>query len=98
MNATVREDDTARKEHYLEEIPKVVEHAALGLKEAMKKDNRLIGETQCLDRFGNIGHTLPDYGRRGDLKTKWSTPHHAAKDPATTKWRKAPLPDTKRYV
>ena len=47
-NATVREDDTARKEHYIEEIPKVVEHAVLGLREAMKKDNRLIGETEYL--------------------------------------------------
>ena len=43
-NATVREDDTARKEHYIEEIPKVVEHAVLGLREAMKKDNRFIGK------------------------------------------------------
>ena len=39
-------------------------------------------------------NTLPDYGRRGDLKTKWSTPHHAAKDPTTTKWRKASLPSS----
>ena len=48
-NATVREDDTARKEHYVEEIPKVVEHAVLGLQEAMRYDNRFIGETECLD-------------------------------------------------
>ena len=96
-NATVREDDTARKEHYIDEIAKVTEHAVMGLREAMKKDNRFIGEIQCLDTLpGNAlpHNTLPDYGRRGDLKTKWSTPHHNAKDPLTTKWRKASLPSS----
>ena len=73
----VFEDDTARKEKYIEEMPSVVENAVLGLQEAMQYDNRIIGEIDLLDKLpGNAlpHNTLPDYGRRGDLKTKWSYP------------------------
>ena len=72
---SVSEDDTAKKLHYIEEIPKVIEHSILGLREAMRHDNRIVGEIDLLDRLpGNAlpHNTLPDYGRRGDLKTKWS--------------------------
>ena len=96
-NATVREADTARKEHYIDEIAKVVEHAALGLQEAMKSDNKIIGETDYKAKLpGNAlpHNTLPDYGRRGDLKTKWSSPHHNAKDPTTTKWKRGTIPSS----
>lgn len=93
---SVQEDDTARKERYIEELPMVVEHAVLGLREAMQYDNRIIGEIELLEKLpGNAlpHNTLPDYGRRGDLKTKWSTPskRHNAK-PGT--WQKAPLPSS----
>ena len=74
---SVLEDDTERKERYIEELPKVIEHAVLGLREAMQYDNRIIGEIDLLDKLpGNAlpHNTLPDYGRRGDLKTKWSRP------------------------
>ena len=71
------DDDRARKEKYLEEMPGVIEHAVLGLREAMRSDNRMIGEIDLIDKLpGNaLPHfTKPDYGRRGDLKTKWSRP------------------------
>ena len=74
---TVLEDDRARKEKYIEELPAVIEHAVMGLREAMFKDNRILGEIDLIDTLpGNaLPHfTKPDYGRRGDLKTKWSQP------------------------
>ena len=67
--------DFCKRDKYCEELPLVIENAIMGLKEAMAKDNRIIGEIELLDTLpGNaVPHcTLPDYGRRGDLKTKWS--------------------------
>ena len=81
-NATVQENDSARQEKYLEELPAVIENAVLGLKEAMHTDNRIIGEIDLIDTLpGNaVPHfTKPDYGRRGDLKTKWSRMSSSAK-------------------
>ncbi len=74
-NASVLDNDRARQDKYLDELPMVIEHAVLGLKEAMRLDNRIIGEIDLIDTLpGNaVPHfTKPDYGRRGDLKTKWS--------------------------
>tara|TARA_X000001382_G_scaffold109039_2_gene85133 strand:+ start:2641 stop:3600 length:960 start_codon:yes stop_codon:yes gene_type:complete len=67
--------DHCKRDKYCEELPLVIENSIMGLKEAMAKDNRIIGEIELLDTLpGNaVPHcTLPDYGRRGDLKTKWS--------------------------
>lgn len=91
----LRDKDKARQEKYLDEIPKVVEHAILGLKEAMAGDNRILGETEYLERLAKCElphNTLPDYGRRGDLKTKWSSPQTNSKGERT--WRKGSLPSS----
>jgi hypothetical protein len=67
--------DSAKKDKYLEELPQVIRHAVLGLKEAMAQDNRILGEVEYCDLLPGLAvphKTLPDYGRRGDLKTKWS--------------------------
>lgn len=67
--------DSAKKDKYLEELPLVIKHAVLGLQEAMARDNRIIGEVEFCELLPGLAvphKTLPDYGRRGDLKTKWS--------------------------
>ena len=97
--SAVLEDDMMRKEKYIDEIPKVVEHAVLGLREAMRHDNQIIGETQYIDMLaGNAlpHNTLPDYGRRGDLKTKWSRPSRKpnANIKNQTTWTKGSLPSS----
>ena len=92
---SVEEDDRERLEKYLEEIPDVVENAVIGLKEAMARDNRYIGEIELLEALpGNVlpHNTLPDYGRRGDLKTKWSRPTTNKKGERT--WAKGSLPSS----
>ena len=92
---SVEADDKERLDKYIEEIPDVVENAVIGLKEAMARDNRIIGEERLLDPLsGNeLPHlTLPDYGRRGDLKTKWSSPQTNKKGERT--WRKGSLPSS----
>lgn len=94
-SVAVAEDDTLRREKYIDEIPKVVEHAIRGLAEAMARDNQVIGETEFLSALpGNAlpHNTLPDYGRRGDLKTKWSRPRTNGVCPGT--WTKASLPNS----
>lgn len=96
---SVLEDDAMRKEKYIDEIPMVVEHAVLGLREAMQYDNQIIGETQYINMLPSnfLPHnTLPDYGRRGDLKTKWSSPSKRknAKIENKTKWAKGSLPSS----
>ena len=86
--------DSKKKEKYLEELPLVIEHAVMGLKEAMQTDNRILGEIDLLDTLpGNAlpHNTKPDYGRRGDLKTKWSGLTRGG-TPEQDKWRKAPMP------
>ena len=92
---SVEEDDRERLEKYLEEIPDVLENAVIGLKEAMARDNRFIGEIELLEQLpGNLlpHNTLPDYGRRGDLKTKWSRPTTNKKGERT--WAKGSLPSS----
>lgn len=92
----VLEDDAARKEKYIEEMPKVIENAVLGLQEAMQHDNRIIGEIDLLDKLpGNAlpHNTLPDYGRRGDLKTKWSRPSQKPNAKPNT-WSRGSLPSS----
>ena len=90
-NDTVRENDNAKKEKYLEELPHVIDHAVMGLQEAMRLDNRIVGEIDLIDTLpGNaVPHfTKPDYGRRGDLKTKWSRMSSRSK----SGWQAASLP------
>ena len=92
---SVEEDDRERLDKYLEEIPDVVENAVIGLREAMARDNRFIGEIELLEALpGNVlpHNTLPDYGRRGDLKTKWSRPTTNKKGERT--WAKGSLPSS----
>ncbi len=87
--------DKEKLEQYLEEIDSVVENAVVGLREAMAQDNRIQGELELRDTLdGNLlPHlTLPDYGRRGDLKTKWSTPATNSKGKRT--WRTGSLPSS----
>ena len=70
------EEDELLVENYKTIIGKVIEHAVLGLQEAMARENRFIGETIYEGRFpGNElpYQTRPDYARRGDLKTQWPT-------------------------
>jgi len=60
-----------------DEIEKVTEHAILGLTEAFKKENRVIGEKEYLEKVPGLDlkyNTRPDYCHRIDLKTKWSAP------------------------
>ena len=92
---SVEEDDRERLEKDLEEIPDVLENAVIGLREAMARDNRFIGEIELLEQLpGNLlpHNTLPDYGRRGDLKTKWSRPTTNKKGERT--WAKGSLPSS----
>lgn len=92
---SVEEDDRERLDKYLEEIPDVVENAVIGLREAMARDNRFIGEIELLEALpGNVlpHNTKPDYARRGDLKTKWSSPQTNKKGERT--WRKGSLPSS----
>ena len=87
------DDDELRREQYLIELPKVVEHAVKGLREAMAGDNRILGEMQLLDTLPGCAlphNTKPDYANRGDLKTKWSRPSTRAK----SGWQAGSLPNT----
>ena len=92
---SVEADDKERLEKYLEEIDDVVENAVIGLREAMARDNRYIGEIELLEALpGNVlpHNTFPDYARRGDLKTKWSRPTTNKKGERT--WQKGSLPSS----
>ena len=92
-NDTVRENDTARKDKYLDELPLVIENAVAGLTEAMRQENRILGEIDLIDCLpGNaVPHfTKPDYARAGDLKTKWSKISSRAK----SGWQAGSLPRT----
>lgn len=87
-NEVVLDNDRTKQNKYLEELPKVIENAVLGLKEAMRLDNRIIGEIDLIGTLpGNaVPHfTKPDYGRRGDLKTKWSSMSSSSKSGWTAK-------------
>ena len=87
------EDDAARKDKYLEELPLVAEHAIKGLQEAMASDNRILGEMQLLGALPGTAlpyDTRPDYANRGDLKTKWSKRNAKSK----SGWTAAGLPSS----
>jgi len=84
--------DYKKYNKYYEEVPLVAKNALTGLRQALSKENKIIGETDYLGILpGNElpYNTKPDYARRGDLKTKWSTV-------ATTKsgWRAGSLPSS----
>ena len=72
--------DADNKDVQIDHIPHIAKNAIIGLKEAMHKVNRYIGEQEL---FGVIPgnklpySTLPDYDVRGDLKVKTYTiaPH-----------------------
>ena len=72
--------DADNKDVQIDHIPYIAKNAIIGLKEAMHKVNRYIGEQEL---FGVIPgnklpySTLPDYDVRGDLKVKTYTiaPH-----------------------
>jgi len=92
-NDTVRANDTARKDKYLEELPLGIEEGVAGLTEAMRQENRILGEIDLIDCLpGNaVPHfTKPDYARAGDLKTKWSKISSRAK----SGWQAGSLPRT----
>lgn len=68
--------DEQEIELYKEEIPLVINHALEGLKQAMSRENRYVGEIILQDKLPGCElphNTRPDYARRGDLKTKWSS-------------------------
>ncbi len=73
-------NDKENKDLQVDHIPDIAKNAIIGLKEAMHKVNRYIGEQEL---FGVIPgnklpySTLPDYDVRGDLKVKTYTiaPH-----------------------
>lgn len=85
--------DADRKDKYIEELPKVIEHAIAGLREAMARENRVLGEIELLSTLPGIAlphNTRPDYARRGDLKTKWSKPSSRSK----SGWQAGSLPSS----
>ena len=83
--------DGVQHQKYTEELPAVLEHAVMGLREAMARENRYLGEIELLDKLPGLAlpyNTRPDYVRKVDLKTKWSK--HAPQTKAG--WSKAPIP------
>ena len=67
--------DADKKIKYIDEIEAVTKNAVAGLKEAMARDNQIIGEVEYIEKLKGLElphNTRPDYNRRGDLKTKWS--------------------------
>ena len=58
-NDTVRENDTARKDKYLDELPLVIENAVAGLTEAMRQENRILGEIDLIDCLP--GNAVPHF-------------------------------------
>ena len=69
-------NDKENKDLQVNHIPEIAKNAIIGLKEAMHKANRYVGEQEL---FGVIPgnklpySTLPDYDVRGDLKVKTYT-------------------------
>tara|TARA_R110000803_G_C11927883_1_gene315093 strand:+ start:148 stop:1095 length:948 start_codon:yes stop_codon:yes gene_type:complete len=67
--------DAEKKVKYIDEFEAVTKNAVAGLREAMTKDNQIIGEIEYIEKLPGLElphNTRPDYNRRGDLKTKWS--------------------------
>lgn len=74
--------DKAKRDYLLTELPFVIKNSVVGLQEAMAVDNKILGEITLYDKLpGNRlpYMTKPDYGRRGDLKTKWSKVNNKTK-------------------
>lgn len=74
--ADLTDSDIASIDRYKTDIPDTIKMAVEGLKEAMSQDNQYIGEVDYIGLMpkNEIPHfTKPDYGRRGDLKTKWAS-------------------------
>jgi len=74
--ADLTDSDIASIDRYKTDIPDTIKMAVEGLKEAMSQDNQIIGEVDYIGLMpkNEIPHfTKPDYGRRGDLKTKWAS-------------------------
>ena len=74
--ADLTDSDIASIDRYKTDIPDTIKMAVEGLKEAMAQDNQIIGEVDYIGLMpkNEIPHfTKPDYGRRGDLKTKWAS-------------------------
>ena len=72
--ADLTDSDISSIDRYKTDIPDTIKMAVEGLKEAMAQDNQYIGEDEYIGLLpkNEIPHfTKPDYGRRGDLKTKW---------------------------
>lgn len=70
------DSDIASIDRYKTDIPDTIKMAVEGLKECMSQDNQIIGEVDYIGLMpkNEIPHfTKPDYGRRGDLKTKWAS-------------------------
>ena len=70
------ESDIASITEYKDSIIDTAIQATEALKEVMYEDNFIIGEEHIVGYLphNKIPHyTIPDYGRRGDLKTKWKT-------------------------
>ena len=70
------ESDTASIAEYKESIIDTAIQATQALKEVMREENYIIGEEHIKGYLpqNEIPHyTIPDYARRGDLKTKWKT-------------------------
>ena len=86
------EVDRKKHEKYSDvEIEQVIDAAVNGLREAMAKENKIIGETEYIKKWEGLDipyNTKPDYNRRGDLKTKWSRMSPNTK----TGWSSASLP------
>ena len=74
--ADLTDSDIASIDRYKTDIPDTIKMAVEGLKECMSQDNQYIGEVDYIGLMpkNEIPHfTKPDYGRRGDLKTKWAS-------------------------
>ena len=68
--------DKAKAVQYHNELTDVIRNACEGLREAMSSESQYIGEEELLHIFDGLflpHNTKPDYSRRGDLKTKWSS-------------------------
>lgn len=85
--------DAEKHQHYMDELPDVIANAVEGLREASHGDDTFCGERELLGFIGENKvpyKTLPDYGYRGDLKTKWSRISKTTK----SGWSQASLPKT----
>ena len=76
LGENVGEQDEMLVEVYKTLIGDVIKNSVEGLEKAMARENKYIGEITLEDKLPGceLPHqTRPDYARRGDLKTKWSS-------------------------